>query len=339
MKNFILLLGVATLAACVQKNNNAPDVSKLVTKITVNRFDQDFFALDTNQLTQGLQQLKAKHGSFVDTYINLYTPIQLMVQQGQPFEQITKDYFAAIKPLHDSINAKYANANFLADELAKAFAYMKYYFPQTKTPVVYTTVEAFNPDELDEIYGTVYFNDTLTISLQMYAGAGSSLYDPQKYPEYISRRFTKEYITRNAIKTMLDKLYPTTLQQVALLDQVIDAGKRMYVLKNVLPFVQEEIILAYTAKQLKDCEKGEKEIWMNLLENNYVYSTEPPIIREYLGENPFTKAFGAESPGNIGAFVGLKIVESYMKRFSNTSFNDLMKMDTRKLFNEAKYKP
>jgi uncharacterized protein YjaZ len=48
---------------------------------------------------------------------------------------------------------------------------------------------------------------------------------------------------------------------------------------------------------------------------------------------------GTESPGNIGVYVGYQIVKKYMEKNTNISPTQLMALDAKKIYNEAKYKP
>jgi hypothetical protein len=68
-------------------------------------------------------------------------------------------------------------------------------------------------------------------------------------------------------------------------------------------------------------------------------STDPNIIKNYIGESPKTQELGEGAPGNIGTFSGLQIVKKYMEKYPETTPEDLMKLNTRDIFDKAKYKP
>jgi hypothetical protein len=120
---------------------------------------------------------------------------------------------------------------------------------------------------------------------------------------------------------------------------MVDAGKRLYMLDQLLPYTTEEIKLGYTKEQLKICYKNEFNIWSNFVNANNLFVVEPTIIKEYIGENPFTKDLSTDSPGNIGAFVGWQIVKKYMEKNPTTKLLQLMQVDNKIIYNEAKYKP
>jgi hypothetical protein len=331
--------GLLLLAACKSGNKSRPDVSGIAADITLHRFDRDFFGLDTNNLEAGMQALQQKEPAFTRQYLQYYTPIAQKIQEGVPAGLILKNYLHDMKPLYDFLAPRFKNMDGIEKELEQGFRYMKYYFPDFKIPAVYTTVEGLNPDNPEEIYGTEYHNDTLSISLQMYGGNDAPFYDPQFYFDYLRRRFEPGYITRNTFRAIVNSRFGAKLNETALVDQMVDAGKRIYFLSQVLPDAPPEVLLGYTKAQLADCYEHEQVIWSYFVTNNLLYGNEAIVNREYMGENPYTKELGTDSPGNIGAFTGLQIVKKYMDKNSDVSLAQLMQTDTKTIFEKAKYKP
>lgn len=337
-KLFAALALIAFIASCKNNGEKKPDISNIKADVQVKRFDRDFFTMDTLQMTASLQKLEQQYPSFVQNFFEFYTPIGLYIRQGAKREAIATEYIRSIKPLYDILAQKYNDLSWLEKELSLAFRYTKYYFPVFKQPVVLTTVEALSPDDPDEIYGTVYFSDTLSISLQLYAGNDFAGYDTKFYFDYLRRRFEPAYITRNAMRTVVNTWFPPK-RSLTLVNEMIDAGRRLYVLDKILPGTPDEIIIGYTKQQYEDCLEKEKLIWSHFLNNQLLYSEEPAINREYIGEGPFTKELGMDSPGNIGAFSGWQIVKKYMKKHSGTSLEQLLNTDPAEIFSEANYKP
>jgi hypothetical protein len=90
------------------------------------------------------------------------------------------------------IKKKYNNLDNVRKDLEKGFKYVKYYYPSFKTPAVVASVESFNPDDPNLVYGTVFYHDTLIIRLQMFMGKDFDEYDPNIYPDYLRRRFNED---------------------------------------------------------------------------------------------------------------------------------------------------
>ena len=55
------------------------------------------------------------------------------------------------------------------------------------------------------------------------------------YPEYRSRRFDPQYIPVNCIKNIIDDIYPIQNLICPLAYQMVEAGKKLYVLDQLLP--------------------------------------------------------------------------------------------------------
>jgi hypothetical protein len=339
MRNGLLILLVTLAGACGGGGKKTPDVSGIKADITINRFDRDFFEMDTTRLDTALAALFAKHPVFARRYFEYYSPIAQDMMAGVPRNEAVLTYWRRILPLYDSLKSRFQNMNGIEKDLEQGFRYMKHYFPIFKIPAVYTTVEGLNPENPEEIYGTVYSGDTLSISLQMYAGSEGPFYDPQFYFDYLRRRFEPEYVVRNAFRTIINGMFDARLTETALVDQMVNAGKRLYVLDHVLPNVAEDIKIGYTKEQLKACYDNEQRIWSHFLNNELLFINEPAMIREYMGENPFTKELGTGTPGNIGAFTGWQIVRKYMNKNRGKGLTDLMQTEARTIFQEAKYKP
>jgi hypothetical protein len=332
------LLLVAAGASCKNNGETRPDISQIKAEVAIQRFDRDFFSIDTLETGASLNKLLQQQPAFTANYLDYYTPIGQLARAGNNRDEVLKKYIHDIKPLYDSVSEKFKNVSWLEKELSLAFRYAKHYFPDFKTPAVYTTVEGLSPDDPEEIYGAIYYRDTLSISLQMYAGMDFSGYDPKRYYDYLRRRFEPTYITRNAIRAVILARYPEK-PALTLLHQMIEAGRRLYIMDKILPDMPGEIKLGYTKEQYKDCQDREKLIWSHFLNNQLLYSEEPAINREYIGENPFTKELGDDSPGNIGAITGWQIVKKFMKGNKGLTMDQLMNTDPAEIFSEAHYKP
>jgi hypothetical protein len=341
MKLFpVLALALALLAGCKGGNKKQrPDVSGIAADITLHRYDQDFFNLDSLNPEAGLKALQQKEPVFTQQYLEAYTPLAQEMRKGVPVKDLLKQYLSDIRPLYQYLQERYSNMSGIEKELEQGFRYMKHYFTDFRIPAVYTTVEGLNPTDPEEMYGITYFNDTLSISLQMFGGVDAPFYDPNFYYDYLRRRFEPAYIVRNGFRAIINSRFPAKINETSLVDQMVDAGKRQYLLEQVLPDTKPEVRLGYTEKQLKDCFNNEKLIWSHFINNNLLFGNEAIVNREYVGENPYTKELGTDSPGNIGAFVGLQIVKKYMDKNDGVSLSQLMQTDAKTIFDNANYKP
>jgi uncharacterized protein YjaZ len=101
------------------------------------------------------------------------------------------------------------------------------------------------------------------------------------------------------------------------------------------------MIVGYTNAQVKWCEANEYEIWKFMNDKDMLYKTNYMDLKRYLDEGPTTPGMPEGAPGNIGAWVGWRIVTKFMKDSGkNISLQDLMvKYDAKAIIAAAKYRP
>jgi hypothetical protein len=269
----------------------------------------------------------------------------MVKQEGKTYQEAILLYYSTIKPLYEAVQKKYSNLGNVRKDLEKSFKYVKYYYPAFKPPVVVASVESFNPDDPNLVYGTVFYHDTLIIRLQMFMGKDFDQYDQNLYPDYLRRRFNEEFIVPNSIRAIANYIYPETSESAPLIEQMIEKGKQWYLLDKFLPDTPDSLKTGYTKYQTEFIEKNEGNIWGEFLKNTPdPYTVEQERLKNYLGEGPFTQDMphdleGHGTPGNIGQWIGWRIVEKFAERNPKMSVQEILATAARKIFQEAKYKP
>jgi hypothetical protein len=335
-KSLFVLATVLFFLSC-NNDKNTPNVSNIKVDATIHRFDKDFF--DTSKpVMERMVALQKKYGLVFDFFL-YKTDIDAGLATGLKPENIIPMFINDHRNLYDSVQKEFKNTSDIQKEFAQAFQYYSYYFPNKKMPKIFTIVDGFYPEEPGSYYGVDCKNDTLLISLQMFLGKNFTGYDSQIYYDYLRERFTKQYIVKNSITLLLNQQFAPISPDAALVEQMIDAGKRVYLLDKIMPSAPDHIKLGYTKSQLKDCYSQEVNIWSYFVNNDNLFSTDPSVAKEYVGENPFTKELGQDSPGNIGAFVGWQIVKKYMSNNKSLTPAQLMATDNKIIYTQAKYKP
>lgn len=345
MRLSISLLLILILISC-NNSNNKPDVSDIKVDVKIERFDKDFFSMDTNRLTQSLNELNRKYPAFLPLYSEFLSPINPMVKQGgETYKNAVLIYYRTIKPLYEAVQKKYTNLNTVESGLEKSFKYVKHYYPSFKTPAVVASVESFNPDNPQQVYGTAFYHDTLIISLQMFLGKDFDGYDPNQYPDYLRRRFNEEFIVPNSMRAIVNTIYPDTSESASLIELMIEKGKQWYLLDKFLPDTPDSLKTGYTGSQMKFIESNEGNIWGEFLKSTPdPYTVDQERMKNYLGEGPFTQDMphdlnGNGTPGNIGQWIGWRIVKKFADNNSQMSVQEVLATPARKIFQEAKYKP
>jgi hypothetical protein len=141
------------------------------------------------------------------------------------------------------------------------------------------------------------------------------------------------------MKNILDDMFPLQDAGAPLCEQMVEAGKRLYFLKQVQPNAPDSIVTGYTSAQLEGCYKSEKDIWSFFVQNNLLYQKDPSLIGDYMTDGPNTAVFGDGSPGFIGQFVGYRIVEAWLQKNKALTLDKVMRTPAKIIFEQAKYKP
>lgn len=346
MKNFILVVSLSILLRSCKDEDNVPDVSDIKINLQLFRFEQDFFKIDTNNIGNGIAKLQQQYGNFTNDFLGNIMGLSFDGDDTDQVEDAIRQFIRDYRPIKEDVDKQFKNLNDLRDQTAKGLQFVKHYFPRYNLPQKMITfigpMDAFFQGSLGG-YGDVITADGLATGLQLHMGSDYSLYHSQMgqslYPTYISRRFSPEYIPVNCIKNVIDDLFPDNSASRPLVEQMVEKGKRMYLLDKFMPFAEDTLKTGYTKSQLAGAYKNEGLIWNHFLTNSLVYNTEPGIIKGYIGDAPNTPEFGSGSPGYIGLFTGWQIVKKFMENNEEMSLEQLMRTDARKVFEESKYRP
>jgi hypothetical protein len=331
---FILLL----VSSCGNKNN-LPNVSDIPVNVKVDRFDQAFFSVDTNNIKPALYKLTQQFPYFTNDFVVNVLGVAPLNDTSITSFTACREFISTYNSLKDSLEPKFQNLDWLEKELKHGFQFIKYYFPKYQLPQkVLTYIGPFDAPAV------ALTPSALAIGLQLYAGKNFSFYTSVQgqeiYPKYMSRRFEPPYITINCIKTIAEDIFPDNGDNKPLIEQMIEKGKYWYLLDKFLPETADSLKTGFSQKQLDWCNANEGLIWNFFLQTgNELYTIDPDIIKNYIGEAPNTPGMPDVSPGNIGQWVGWQIVKKYVEKNSGITPVELMKTSAKKIFEEAKYKP
>jgi len=338
MKRIVILLSaIVVLAGC--KGKNAPDVSGIKVSLEVQRFEKDFFAIDTNNIVPSLKQLEAKYPHFLNDYLTGIMELPPVTDTNIKVQAVIRRFIADYKPVKEAADKAIPDIVPIVKQVKESLQFVKYYFPAYKQPTRLITF--IGPMEG---YSDILTQDALAVGLQLHLGKDAALYTSttgqEFFPAYLSRKFTPDYIVVNCMKNIVNDIAPVVKYvNKPLVEQMVEEGKRLYVLDKLLPETQDSLKIGYTGKQLKWCKEYEGKIWNFFLTNSLLMTNEPALIKDYMNEAPHTTALGDDSPGFIGLYIGWQIVKKYMDKNSALSLNELLHTDTRKIFEESKYKP
>lgn len=313
-KPFWLGLLVCFMLACSTKPKDPIDGQK-IEPILVQRFDEAFFALDTNNLGNGITDLYKNYPEFSNDFFS-----RILQLDPQLDSLKVKSFYKQYLPFYIDSRSKNITKR-IDDNLNKALARFHFYFPEYQMPN--TLVYFISPlNSFANVLGTNYIGVGLqTTNTQ--ANASS------KIPFYCVQNLVDDYLSKNQ-------------QEKNLLYQMIESGKRQYILNTISLNTPDTLLWEYSSIQLKAVKEQESEIWQYLKEQQMLMSNERIDFLNILGDANNNSLLGAPLPGNIGKFIGYKIVESYMQKQTTKPWDDLRKLvatSASEIYAGASYQP
>ncbi|MEO8764102.1 MAG: hypothetical protein ABI416_07440 [Ginsengibacter sp.] len=348
MKKIAIPLYCILFCFSCSSKKGIPDVSGITVNLETRRFEQDFFAIDTMNIAASLATILKKYPHFTPDYIEniLGLDMDSLLIAGNAQGNAVRLFIHDYRPVKDSVDLIFKDFGKETNEIKSGLQFVKYYFPAYKLPSsVITFIGPINAN-FETSFGTqgdILTSEGLGIGLHLHLGKNFSLYKSQEgqeqYPAYLADNFDAAHIPINCMRNIIDDMFPGKITGRSLIEQMVEKGKRMYLLTKFLPRTPEYMCFGYSEKQLKDSYTNEAVIWDFFLNNDLLNNSEQNIIKNYIGESPKTQELGEDSPGNIGTFTGMQIVKRYLDKFPKTTLEQLMKTDAAEVYSMAKYKP
>lgn len=229
--------------------------------------------------------------------------------------------------------AKYKDMSRLEKGFTKGFKKLKKEVPALKIPHIYSQVSALNES-------VVVGDSILGFSIDKYMGEDYLLYKRYFY-DYQRKSMKPDRILPDCFNFFLQSEYPfPQTSKGNLLDVMLHYGKIHYVVSRILDYKSLGEELNYTKHEEEWCQYNRKNIWQYMVQNGHLNSTDPMLLRKYLKQAPNTAFFGDNSPMMVGVWMGMQIVESYMKNHKEVSIKELLEMnDYSRMLTDSKFNP
>lgn len=329
----ILLLSFA-IVAC-RKNRYKADISAIKVSLEIKRLEKDLFSPDPGRIAESVPVLRMNYRGFLQLFSYVINAGDINdPSYGDFLERFCSDRLN--NEVYDSVLKVFPDISTLQDELELAFRHYLYYFPGKNVPEVFTCITGFNNS-------IIAGDSVLGISLDRYLGAGSNYYRRLMIYKYLSDRMSPSNIVPDCMYGWAASEWDFASLKYPdenVLAEMIHEGKLRYFEKCMLPETDDGLIFGFTDDQMKFCRNNEGQMWQYLVEHNLLFSTDKFTIRKLTGEAPFTSYFTNESPGRAAAWIGFRIVESYMVKNPDETLNSLMaETEIQKILEKARYSP
>ncbi len=327
---FVIILLSIFILSCTEKEEEcaaAPDVSSIDVDISLKDRTEELIQIaDAEDALEFIEENPFQSKYFFDAS-NFPTDSALAERMLTILKNETyRD------TVYQQVKEAFGDFGNIKNDFTAAFKYYKHYYPDIKAPTLEIMLSGLQKD--------LYVSDSLISFAADYFLGPKATFVPAGVPDYILRRYQKDYIVPMSMLLVTQAKNRTNYEDKTLLADMIFFGKSYYLAKKTVPCTPDSLLIGYTAQEMEDISKNEHIIWANFLENDLLYETSHFIKNKFTGERPKTFEISNNCPGRIGIWVGWQIVKSYMQNNPNVSVQELMSAtDAQNIFRLSGYKP
>ncbi len=334
---FLWILIFLTIHGCQEERKPGkrvvPEEKKTALALKIERFDKDLFSLNEIPEAAGPATLRKTYPVFFDLFTR--NVLNIGDSTNPQLERMLQDFLKdpEINRIREEVNLMVPSLVLQETELSDGFQNYKYFFPEKKIPRLVSVISGFN-------YQNIASEEYLAIGLEFYLGANHRYYQMLQYPEYKTKLLSKEYLAADAMKSWIMTEFEDNADKKNLLSQMVFQGKILYLMDQLLPEMEDSLKWGFSQKNLTWMEEQKTMIWKFFIDRKLLFNTKPIETMKYINEGPFTPGMPREAPARVAVWVGLQIVEAYMKKHPDITPAQLMKTkDAATLLNQSGYKP
>lgn len=336
----LFALGLLLFQACrPDSQRHLPDVSDIDVEVSLRRFDQDLFAIDTTRMVESLEQLEDQYPVFGQIFFERILGSKNPDVAPEGHETYVKGFIThpGVRHLYDTCQVLYHDMSDIKNEFTRAFKYYKYYFPERPTPDVTTFISEYT------VAAFIYGDNSLAVGLDFFLGENYPYqqYNPDNttFSGYMTRSFNRDHLVSKTIQPLVDETVGPP-NGTRMLDFMINNGKKLYLLDLLLPTTPDSVKLEITPKQVQWLNDNELEMWAYFLDQKLLYNSTWQDIRKYLDYSPNSPGMPEEAPGRTANWMGWQIVKAYVKRHPEATLTQMLEMtDSQAFLDQSKYKP
>lgn len=163
----------------------------------------------------------------------------------------------------------------------------------------------------------------LLIGMNHYLGENHAAYDGFESFERATKQSRR--VPFEVASAIIADNYPyTSAAESTVLSRLLYVGACLVATEKTIPDFSVKTALGWSDEQLKWAEVNEKNAWNALIERNMLFSTDQQIADRMTLPSPSTAILHRDSPGQMGSYIGYKIVKSYVNEYPQTKLTDLL---------------
>ena len=301
-------------------------------ELTVNRFEQDLFSINEENVFKKSSKWGETFGSFNEFFSKEILQTSTMDEENYCNALLAFTRNQDMREAYDSIVHLFSDFSEEETVLASAFARFSDHFPAYPVPEVTTFFGGFH-------YGVITYDNNIGIGLENFLGKNSKYYQYLGDPQYIRFQKQKRFICSNVMEAWFNEFFQRYIGGRDFLSQIIYKGKMMYFLDKMLPNMEMADKFRFTSQQMLWVEKNEYSIWEFFIEEDLLFSKRESEFRSFVHYAPFAKGMPKGAPARVAYFIGYEMVKEYMSN-NKIDIEELMYLtDSREFLRKSKYKP
>ena len=254
--------------------------------------------------------------------------------QEPRIEQRLREYYldSTMQVLLEDVHDEYTDLNVEEAEISSVFEQVKKADLSFRIPFMYTQISGLNQS-------IVVGDSLLGISLDKYLGRDYPLYR-KYYHDYQRRVMDRSWLVSDALFYYLSHEYPLPDDKVhTLLDYIADYGKIHWVIAHCRNISLEQEA-GFEEERVLWYKENETEVWNWRMGHGVLTSADLTMIRLFMEPRGTTPYIGKDSPDQIGLWLGLQIIDHYMKSHPQVTIGELLhENDYEKILRESGYHP
>ncbi len=335
------------LPSCRPRPHYQADISGIALEtVGISRFEKILFEINPTNLREEIAPyLEEFHFFLGDGIDDPMGQQQLIAYMSDPL---------LIELYHDTMEA-FPSLDKLQEDFTRAFKYYLAHFPDQEPPRLYSYISGLSYE-----LPIKHADGHMAIGLDNYLGRDYPYYAYLQIPRYQQNRMEADYLLVDAMMLLAEKHMSTGQtgagqtgagqtgagqtgaghpEPETLLDFMIYEGKLLYFVDCMLPELHDSLKIGYTGSQLAWMQANRGQVWSYYLDNELLFDSNRQMIRNFVGEAPFTSVFGRGSAPRTGVYTGWQIVRDYMRRHPEVTLAELMhQSDARQILHQSRYR-
>ena len=331
---YILLFALTITLTFCGCNRKTFGMNDSVETVHINRFDSALFLWINSDDHRLLAEIKNKYPQmlemlgkalFKENNHDTTTFFNYLINYYS--EPTLKSLYKDATTFYSSESPEAAQAK---TEFSNGFAQIKKHFPSMRIPAVYMHVSGLQQN-------FIIADSLLSCSIDKYLGTDYPLYEDFFY-DYQRKSMIPERIVKDGLSAWIKSEYSYNGKDNVLLDRMIYEGKIIYILTQTGNGYTFQNITSLTEDEYKWCKEYESSLWTTIIERKHLYTPDIANTSKYFQPSP-SLFISEHAPGNLGNFIGYRIVERYVKRTKSTLEELMNNNDAQDILQKSKYKP